>query len=144
MADLAENYGKLWETFNLDETLGSLYTRLNEWVNYGTLASETIKEEKVVRISYGLVAEIGQLQEDYQTWQAKLDEENTWTRSQEHFIEEQADLWECKKTSRQGGYHTGTANNTMDMSVAFANLVQAMAEDCAAVTNLTTKKRTLT
>ena len=103
MADLAENYGKLWETFNLDETLGSLYTRLNEWVNYGTLASETIKEEKVVRISYGLVAEIGQLQEDYQTWQAKLDEENTWTRSQEHFIEEQADLWECKKTSRQGG-----------------------------------------
>ena len=73
-----------------------------------------------------------------------MEQKKTWATFQEHFIEVQADLWERQRTSRQGGYHTGTANNATEMSMAFTNLAQATAEYRAAVTNLTTANSTLT
>ena len=42
------------------------------------------------------------------------------------------------------GYHTITVNNVTEISMAFSNLEQATAEDCAAVTNLITVNNTLT
>ena len=48
--DLAEINRKLQETYNLNEPLESLYTRLNECVDYATLASEPITKGQVVRI----------------------------------------------------------------------------------------------
>ena len=62
--DLADNDRKLQETYNTEEPLKSLYTRLNECVDYSTAAGEPISEVKVVRIAYGLVLETGQFQED--------------------------------------------------------------------------------
>ena len=62
--DLADNDRKLQETYNTEEPLKSLYTRLNECVDYSTAAGEPIAEVKVVRIAYGLVLETGQFQED--------------------------------------------------------------------------------
>ena len=72
-----------------------------------------------------------------------MDQENTWTTFQAHFIKAQADLWEHQKTSRQWGYHTGTANYVMEISMAFTNMTQATAEYCADVTSLTTAINTL-
>ena len=62
--DLAKNDRKLWETYNPDEPIERLYTRLNKCVDYATTASERITEGQVVRISYDLVTETGQFQED--------------------------------------------------------------------------------
>ena len=62
---------------------------------------------------------------------------------QEYFIKAQTNLQERQQTSQQGGYHTGTENNVMDMSVEFSNLAQATLEDHAAVTNLKTANSTL-
>ena len=62
--DLTKNDRKLWETYNPDEPIKRLYTRLNKCVDYATTAGERITEGQVVRISYGLVTETGQFQED--------------------------------------------------------------------------------
>ena len=105
---------------------------------------EPITEGQVVRISYGLFTEMVHFQEDYWTWRAKSEPEKTWTTFQAHSIDAQSDLREHQHTSCQGGYITGTAYNTMEMSMVFANLAQAMAEDQAAVTNLTTSNNNLT
>ena len=70
--------------------------------------------------------------------------EKTWTMFQAHFIEVQADLKERKQTYRQGGYHAGTVNNAMEMSMVFENISQATEEDLSAVTNLATANSTLT
>ena len=48
--DLAEINRKLQETYNLNEPLESLYTRLNECVDYATSTSEPITKGQVVRI----------------------------------------------------------------------------------------------
>ena len=71
--DLAKNNKKLRESYNLEKPLESLYTRLNECMDYATAADEPIIEGQVVRIAYGLVAETGQFQDDFQTWQSKSD-----------------------------------------------------------------------
>ena len=72
-----------------------------------------------------------------------MDPVKTWTTFQAHFIEAKAGLQERQQTSRQWGHHTGTANNTIEMSMSFANMAQATAEDRSAVTNLTTENSTL-
>ena len=113
-------------------------------IDYPTAASEPIIAGQVVRITYVLSAETGQLQEYCRTCWSKLEQENTWTTFQAHFIEAQADLWERQKTFRQGRYHTGTAKNSIEMSMVFANLSQATAEYCAVITNLTTTNIILT
>ena len=77
--DLAENDRNLWETYNPDEPLESLYTRLNDCFDYMTAAGEPITELQVIRIAYHLVEETGKFQEDCRTWSAKLEQENTWT-----------------------------------------------------------------
>ena len=69
---------------------------------------------------------------------------NAWTTFQTHFVKAQANLQERQQTSRQGEYHTGTANNTMEFSMGFANLAHATAEDLATMKNLTTANSTLT
>ena len=61
--DLAANDAKLRELFNPAKPLKSLYTRLNDLVNYTAVAGETITNEQVIQITYGLVAETGQFQE---------------------------------------------------------------------------------
>ena len=61
--DLAKNNKNLREPYNLDEPPKSLYTRLNECVNYATAAGEPINEGQVVRIAHGFVTETGQFQE---------------------------------------------------------------------------------
>ena len=73
-----------------------------------------------------------------------MKQENIWTTFQAHLIEAPADLQERQQTPHQGGYHTGTANNAMEISMEFANLSQATARDCAAVINLTAEHSTLT
>ena len=98
-------------------------------MDYTTKTGEPVIEGQVVRIAYGLVAETGKFQEDCRTWQAKLEPENTWTKFQAHFIKAQDDLQEQQKNSHQGGYHTGTANNSVEMSMAFPNISQATEED---------------
>ena len=142
--DLAENNRNTRETFNPNKPLESLHMRLNKCVNYATVVGEPITEGQVSCIAYGIIAETGKFHEDCQTWQAKLEQEKTWTKFQAHFIEAQADLRELQKTYHQGGYHTGTEKNAMEMSMTFANLEQATAEYCSAVTNLNTANSTLT
>ena len=112
-------------------------------MHYTTAADDPITEGQVVRISYILVVETGRFQEECRTRQAKLEPEKTWTTFQAHFIEAQVDLQERQQTYRQVGYHTRTANKAMEISMAFANLAQATAEDLAAFTNLTTSNSTL-
>ena len=114
---LAKNNKNLREAYNTDEPLESLYTRIDECVDYTTAGGEPITGGQVVRIAYRLVAETAQLQEDCRTWRAKLEMEKTWTTFQAHFTEAQADLQEQHQTSCQGGYHTGTGNKAMDMSM---------------------------
>ena len=46
--DLAKNDKKLREAYNPDDPLKSLYTRLNECVDYTTVAGDPITEGKVV------------------------------------------------------------------------------------------------
>ena len=48
---LAENNRKLQETYNPDEPLEILYTKLNKCVDYATTAGEPITEGKFVRIA---------------------------------------------------------------------------------------------
>ena len=74
---LAENDRKLWETYNTDKPLESLYTRPNECVEYATAAGEPITEGKFFGIAYGLVSETRQFQKDCWTWRAKFDQEKT-------------------------------------------------------------------
>ena len=75
----------------------------------------------------------------------KLKPEKTWTKFQAHFIKAQADLCKLQKTSLRGGYRIADVEkNDMEMSIEFANMLQATAEDCAAETNLMTANRTLT
>ena len=78
MTDLAENNRKLRKTYNTDEPLESLYTSLNECLDYATAAGEPIIEGQVVCITYSLVTETGQFKEDCRTWLAKSEQENTW------------------------------------------------------------------
>ena len=66
--DLAKNDKKLREAYNPDDPLKSLYTRLNECVDYTTVAGDPITEGQVVCIAYSLVAGKSQFQEDCQTW----------------------------------------------------------------------------
>ena len=66
-------------TFNPREPLKSLFTRLNKCVDYATAAGDPVTEVQIVRITYGLVTETGQFQEDCQTWCVKLEQENTLT-----------------------------------------------------------------
>ena len=80
--ELAKNDMNLWETYNSDEPLEILHTRLNGCVDYTTAVGEPITEGQVVRISYGLVAETGQFQEDCRTWRSKSEQEKTWTSFQ--------------------------------------------------------------
>ena len=108
------------------------------------MVGDPITEGGVVRIAYGLTADTGKFQEDCRIWQSKSEQEKTWTKFQAHFIEAQADLQELQKTLRKGRYHTGAANNAMEISVEFSNLAQATAEDRANVTNLTMVNSTLT
>ena len=125
-------------------TSPSLYTRLNECADYTTASGKPITEGQVVRISCGLVIETGKFQEDFWTWRAKSEPENIWTTFQAHFVEAQDDLRKRQYNYHQGGYSIDTSHNNMEMSMEFANLELASEEDCAAVTNLTTAKSTLT
>ena len=84
--DLTENDKNMREPYNLNNPIKSLYTRLNNCVNYSTAVGEQITEDQVICISDGLVAETGQFQEDFWTWCAKLYIEKTWTTFQAHFI----------------------------------------------------------
>ena len=111
-------------------------------MDYVAAAVEPITEGKVVRIACSLFAETGKFQEDYLTWQSKLEQKKTFTTFQAHFIKAQANLQERQKISCQGEYHTGTAKNAMEFSMDLANLAQATAEDLATVTNLTTSNST--
>ena len=61
--DLAENEKKLWEAYNPDEPLESLYTRLNYCVDYATTAGEPITVGQVIRTAHSLVSEMGKFQE---------------------------------------------------------------------------------
>ena len=72
-----------------------------------------------------------------------MEQENTQTKLEAHFIEAQADLWKLNKTSHQRGYHNGDAKNAVEMSMTFANLALATADNRAAVNNLTTENSTL-
>ena len=65
--DLVANDAKLQYPYNPDEPLKSLCTRLNECVNYATAAGETFTKGNIFRITYGLVVEMVQFQEDYRT-----------------------------------------------------------------------------
>ena len=69
--DLADNDKNLREACNPDKLLESLYTSLNECVDYTTATGEPIIEGQVVPIAYGLVAKTGKFQEDCRTWRAK-------------------------------------------------------------------------
>ena len=60
---------------------------------------------------------------------------------QDHFIKDQANLWEWQQTSRQGGYGSNKLVGTEDI---FTNLAQETAEYRAAVTNLTVANMNLT
>ena len=62
--DLELNNYKMRQPFNIDEPVKSVYTRLNECIDYANLAGKPITEEQVVRIAYGLIAETGQFQEN--------------------------------------------------------------------------------
>ena len=73
--DLAANNQKLSNPFNPNKLLESLYTRLNERVDYATTAGNPIAQGQVVSIEYDLVAEMGQLQEYCRTWNSKLEPE---------------------------------------------------------------------
>ena len=57
--DLAENNRKLWENYNPEKPLKSLYINLNKCVDYATATVKPITKMKVVRINYDLVAETG-------------------------------------------------------------------------------------
>ena len=74
---LEENERNLRKPCNTNETLKSLYMRLKKWVDNATAVGEPITEEQVVRISYSLVAEMGQFQEDFRTWCAKSESEKS-------------------------------------------------------------------
>ena len=74
------------------------YTTLNECVDYATSVGELITKGKFVRITYGLVTDMGQYQEDCRTWHSKSEQEKIWTLFQVHFIEAQANLQERQKT----------------------------------------------
>ena len=60
VTDLTENDRKLQEIYNIDEPLESLYTRLNECVNYASVEGGPITEGQVVLTAYCLVAETRQ------------------------------------------------------------------------------------
>ena len=62
--DLAYNDKKLRDSCNPNEPLNSPYTRLNECVDYAAAAGNPITEGQFIRISYVLVVEMGQFQED--------------------------------------------------------------------------------
>ena len=57
--DLTENDTKLQKPYNPNKTIERLYTRLNKCINYATFAGDPITKVKLVRIAYGLVAEMG-------------------------------------------------------------------------------------
>ena len=63
--DLTENNKNLQENYNKDEPLKSLYTRLNECVDYATSTGKPIIEGQIVHNSYSLVTETGKFQEDF-------------------------------------------------------------------------------
>ena len=63
--DLADNGKKLREANNTDNPLESLYTRLNECVDYATSTGKPIIEGQIVHNSYSLVTETGKFQEDF-------------------------------------------------------------------------------
>ena len=142
--DLTDNGKKLRQPCNPNKPLESLYIRLNKCLEYATAAGKTITEVQVVYITYDLFAETRKFQEYCRAWRAKSDPENTLNKFQAYFIETKSDLRKRQQISHQGRYRTGTANNTMEMSMSFDNLEHAMAEDCAVVKNLTTENSTLT
>ena len=80
--DLTSNDTKLREAFNPDKPLESLHTRQNECAYYATVAGKPATEGQVVSIAYGIVADTGNLQEDFQIWRAKLESEKIWTKFQ--------------------------------------------------------------
>ena len=92
--DLAKNDRKIRETYNTNDPPKSLYTRLNECVDYVSAAGKPIPEGQVVHIAYSLVVETGKFQEDFRTWRAKSEQNKTWTTFQAHFIEAQSNLRE--------------------------------------------------
>ena len=99
---MAANDERLQSSYNAKTPLKSLIERLNECADFATAARESVLETQLVRIAYELVAETGQYPEDCRAWRNQDDKSSTYFQS--HFIEEQADLRERRKTSRQGGY----------------------------------------
>ena len=90
-----------------------------------------------MRIVCVLVAETGQVQEECQTWRAKLEQEKTWTAFQVHYIKAQAYMRKRQKISRQRGYTSAVGVNIIvDICMAFTNMAHVTEEDCANVTKL--------
>ena len=118
-------------SYNAEEPLESLIERLNKCAYFSTAAGEPVSDTQLVRIAYGMVAEMGHYPEYCRDWRNQ--DEKSWTTFQVHFIEAQADLRERQKISLQGGYR---ANNLLGMEEAFVSLAQATTEDRAAMTNL--------
>ena len=94
VTDLAANDQKMREPFNPYKPLEILYTRITECIDYATAAGKPVPEGHVVRISYGLVLETGQFQDECRNLRSKAELENTWNESQANFIKAKADL--CK------------------------------------------------
>ena len=74
-------------------------------------------ETQIVRITYRIVAEMGEYQKYCQVWSNKAT--ITCTSFQEQFIYAQADLRDIQQTARQGEYR---AQNSIRIQGEFANM----------------------
>ena len=129
---MESNDERLRSEYNAEEPLKGFIERLNKCEDFVAAASGLVSQTQIVLITYRLVADTGQYLKDCWAWRTQDDK--YWTVFQAHFIKYQANLRERQQTFCQGGYGD---NNLFGIEEAFANLVQATAEDREAANNLT-------
>ena len=136
---MTDNDDKLLSPYNAEELLKSLIKKINKRTEFTEAAGMPVTETQIVRIEYGLVAEMGQYLEDLWVWRSV--DKKSWAAFQEHFIEFQEDLLEHQQTALQGSYGY---NNLARIEDEFDNQIQETLDERASVTNLTDAKVTLT
>ena len=144
--ELEDNDTKMRSLWDPNSPFDCLVQQLEDGQDYANDGSQPYTTDQLLRIAYTLVFKTGLYFEDCKAWNAKPNNEKTWTNFKAHFHCAQRLLRDQLHTTKQAGFTSNIAihpqpNETQpppEYREALVNLATSAATDCKLLTTLAT------
>ena len=144
--ELEDNDTKMRALWDPNSPFDCLVQQLEDGQDYADDGSQPYTADQLLRIAYTLVSKTGLYFEDCKAWNAKPNNEKTWTTFKTHFHHAQRLLCDQLRTTKQAGFtsnitihhHPNETQQPPEYCEALVNLATSAATDCKLLTTLAT------